>query len=399
MNKNGKGKIIGAIVAIAVIVFALAFGGMKLLDNAGKSKTELTVEDTVAQLNKYVDKKVDLKEKQNPIKGTVDLEASSLESELPSIDKYPFKVEGNGDVNIEIFSSPEKAGKETSNGKDDVYNTWLIKVVEDFNKRGFTISDGSSISVSLRSLSSGVMVDYITSGKYIPDGITPSNENWISMLEANGVTLNRETESMVGNVAGIVLSQKTYDQIIKDYGSVNLGTIADATIANEIAMGYTNPYASSTGLNFLMSSLYKFSPSDPLGDEAIESFQKFQANVPVVSYNTTQMQGAIDSGVLDAMILEYQIFANSPELRTYTFVPFGIRHDNPLYSIGDLSPEKKEAFKIFADFAGNEESQKLAKKYGFNGYPDYVAEVPSADGKTLLSAQTLWKEKKTMVKF
>ena len=68
-------------------------------------------------------------------------------------------------------------------------------------------------------------------------------------------------------------------------------------------MGYTNPYASSTGLNFLMSCLYAFDYDNPLSDTATEMFQQFQANVPVVSYNTVQMQGAINSGVLDGMVL------------------------------------------------------------------------------------------------
>lgn len=388
-------KVLVGIAILAVIVGIVIVVGMKLVNNAGKSKKQITVEDTVAELNRYVEKRVDLKTKTNPIKGTVDLETSSLEEELPDIETYFYKVKGNGEIDIEIYSSPEKAGRETLKEESETdYNTWLVKVCEDFNNQDYKTLDGKSVSVSLRSISSGVMVDYITSGKAVPDAITPSNEAWISMLKANGIELTQVSESLVGNVAGIVLSNETNEQITKSYGSVNLETIVEATINNEIAMGYTNPYASSTGLNFLMSALYSFDHSNPLSDEAVENFQKFQANVPVVSYNTVQMQGAINSGVLDAMILEYQGFINKKELRNYTFVPFGIRHDSPLYSIGNVSPEKKEALQLFAGFVTNDENQELADEYGFRGCPNYVSEVPETDGNTLLDAQQLWKDKK-----
>ena len=391
MSKNVKTFI--GIGIIAVVVFVVIFLGMRLFNNIGKTSNEITLEDTISDLNRYVDRKVRLEEVENPVKGEVDLEETSLEDELPDIDTYPFKVEGSGDVNIEIFSSPEKAGSETSN-EDQKENTWLIEVVKDFNKQGYTTSSGKTISVSLRSISSGVMVDYISSGKYVPDGITPSTENWIAMLETNGVTLNQVSKSLAKNVAGIVLSDSTYNEILDSYGNVNLESVVEATIGDEIAMGYTNPYASSTGLNFLMSCLYAFDYDNPLSDTATEMFQQFQANVPVVSYNTVQMQGAINSGVLDGMVLEYQVFANSPELRNYKFIPFGVRHDSPLYSIGNVSEDKAEAFKMFAQFATSEENQKSAEEYGFGGHSDYVSEMPEADGNTLLDAQALWKDKK-----
>lgn len=391
MSKNIKA--FAMIAVIAVIVFFAIFFGMRVFNNLGKTSSEITTEDTIAELNRYIERKVNLNEVEDPIKGTVDLESTSLEDELPDIETYPLKVEGNGDIDIEIFSSPEKAGSETSDD-DDEENTWLIKVVEDFNKQGYTTSSGQTVSVSLRSMSSGVMVDYISSGKYIPDGITPSNVNWAAMLDANGVTLTQVSDSLAKNVAGIVISNSTYEELLDLYGVVNLETVVEATANDEIAMGYTNPYASSTGLNFLMSCLYAFDYDNPLSDDAIEMFQAFQQNVPVVSYNTVQMQGAIESGTLDGMVLEYQVFINSTELRNYTFIPFGIRHDSPLYYISNISEEKKEAFELFAEFVTSEENQELAEEYGFGGYSDYVPEIPEADGDTLLDAQSLWKENK-----
>ena len=391
MTKNSK--VLLGIIAGTIVAFLLIFGAITMINNIGKSEAEITAEDAAESLNRYVDRKVNYKTKDNPIKGTVDLETATLEDELPSIDTYPFKVKGTGEIDIEIFSSPEKAGAENSTGSDEKTNTWLIEVVKDFNKAGYTI-DGKSVSFSLRSVSSGVMVDYISSGVYIPDGISPSNEDWISMLEAKGIELKQEAKSLVQNTAGLVLKKDVYDRIMKEYGSVNIDTVVEATVDGNLAMGYTNPYASSTGLNFLMTSLYCFDSNNPLSDEAIAGFQSFQANVPVVSYNTVQMQGAINSGVLEAMILEYQVYVNSPELRNYEFVPFGIRHDNPLYSIGTMPSEKQKAFEMFAEFAAKEEYQKSAKDYGFGGNPDYVSEVPQTSGNVLLDAQQIWKDEK-----
>lgn len=391
MTKNSK--VLLGIIAGTIVVFLVIFGIISMVDNIGKSEPEVLAEKAVVSLKRYVDRQVNPTVKDEPIKGTVDLETATLEDELPSIDTYPFKVKGTGEIDIEIFSSPEKAGAENSTGSDEKTNTWLIEVVKDFNKAGYTI-DGKSVSFSLRSVSSGVMVDYISSGVYIPDGISPSNEDWISMLEAKGIELKQEAKSLVQNTAGLVLKKDVYDRIMKEYGSVNIDTVVEATVDGNLAMGYTNPYASSTGLNFLMTSLYCFDSTNPLSDEAIAGFQSFQANVPVVSYNTVQMQGAINSGVLEAMILEYQVYVNSPELRNYEFVPFGIRHDNPLYSIGTMPSEKQKAFEMFVEFAAKEEYQKSAKDYGFGGNPDYVSEVSQTSGNVLLDAQQIWKDEK-----
>lgn len=389
---GNKEKVIGVIILAIVFVFAGAFFLANLAENANKTEEQIKEENIIKELNDYVEQ-VKPYVKEELIKGTVDLEASSLKEELPSINLYPCKVIGFGDIDIEIFSSPEKAGAENSNGNDEKANTWLIEMVEKFNMAEYTIN-GKMVSVTLRSVSSGAMIDYISSGVYVPDGITPSNEYWASMLTAKGVSLKEEAKSLVKNTAGIVLKKDVYDKIIKEYGAVNINTVIEETVKGKLAMGYTNPYASSTGLNFLVTGLYCFDENNPLSDEAISGFQKFQANVPVVSYNTVQMTGAIKSGVLQGMILEHQTFINTPELSDYQFIPYGIRHDNPLYSIGDLSEEKQEAFKIFVEFVTNNEAQEAAKEYGFGQNANYISEVPLVSGNTLLNSQQVWKNKK-----
>ena len=182
---------------------------------------------------------------------------------------------------------------------------------------------------------------------------------------------------------------------MEKYGSIHLKTIVDATVNGEFAMGYTNPYASATGLNFLISALQTYNAKDPLSEEAVEGFQSFQANVPFVAYTTLQMREAAETGTLDGFVMEYQTYINDPELvRKYEFTPFGFMHANPLYTTEDTDERKKEILRLFAEFSQNEENQKLAGEYGFNVDLNYVVEQKEVDGDTLLRAQELWKKEK-----
>ena len=115
----------------------------------------------------------------------------------------------------------------------------------------------------------------------MPDGFSPSSMLWVDMLNAKGVETDVITERMVGNVAGILLSDDTYKKITEKYGSVDLKAITEATEAGEFTMGYTNPFASSAGLNFLVCTLERYDKSNPLSETAVDGFRKFQENVPV----------------------------------------------------------------------------------------------------------------------
>lgn len=382
--KNKKMIVILLIVFVVVVVV-----GILLTQNLNKTQTQKSYDQAVGYIKQYM-KSIDVSNA-TPVKSTVALGGTtSLAEELPNIDQYPLTVTGNGDINIEIFSSPEKSGDDTDG--------WLNEVAKEFNKSGQTI-DGQTISVSVRSIASGASVDYLVSGKYIPDAYSPSNEIWVEMIKAQNVELTQIDKCLVENTAGILISQSTSDALKQKYGKVDLQTIVQATVNNEIAMGYTNPYASSTGINFLISTLANFDEQNPLSSTAVSGFQKFQENVPFVSYTTMQMRSAAESGSLDAFILEYQTYINDSTLmRDYTFIPFGVEHNNPMYAVGNLDEKKSEALKLFTNYCKNTSAQNLAKQYGFNQNVDYTSNVKLYDGKTLLQAQDLWKKEKDVSK-
>lgn len=379
---NNKFKKIGIMFGIVVAVILLVLLGITITRNFGKTDTQITQEDASTTLTS-LRKKLDVTTIE-PRKAPVDLEEADPEEELPSIDEYPLTVEGKGDINVEIFSSPEKAGE----GSD----SWLNKVAEKFNSENYML-DGKSISVSIRNVSSGLAVEYIISGKYVPDAISPSNELWCEFLKAKNIKIVEKAKKLVGNTAGILLKKDVYDTIVSKYGSVNLKSIVEATVNNEISMGYTNPFISSAGLNFILSTLNSFDPTDSFSKEAIEGFESFQANVPYVAYNTMQIRESALSGSLDGLIIEYQSYYNLPELRDFVFTPYGVRHDEPLYAL-DISNEKNSALDQFTAYCANEESQKLATEYGFNNKEEYVSELPAFSGEEIIRAQALWKEKK-----
>ncbi|MFE4711561.1 VWA domain-containing protein [Paenibacillus sp. NPDC056722] len=379
-----KGKTFAVLAIIAVSVFALVYFGITLTSNLGKSKTEISAEDATKRLEKLYK---DIKVTTAPlVKGQIDLDPVAVGDSLPDISKFTISVEPTTDNFVEIFSSIEKSGT----GKDG----WLNGVAKDFNDSN-TLVDGKPVSVKIRNIASGTAADYIRSGKYVPDAYTPSNELWGEMVKASGVQTELVAKRLIGNVTGVVTNKKKYDELVNKYGSLNVKTITDAIADNELAMGYTDPFASSTGLNFLVTALSTFDSSDLLGDKAVQGFEKFQANVPFIASTTLQMREAAKTGRLDAFVLEYQTYVNTADLKSgYVFTPFGVRHDSPLYALGNLPKEKLEIIKKFAAFVEQAKYQKSGADNGFNGLNDYVAELDPVDGSVLSSAQKLWKEKK-----
>lgn len=384
MKEKKKGNIIGILIVMAIIIFGVIYGGITLTKNWGKSKETISKENATGKLKKIC-KDININEVE-PRKAPIDLGVKDVKDTIPNIDKYPAKVENTTDSYIEIFSTGEKAG----NGKDG----WLIDVANNFNESKFEIN-GKIISVKVREIASGLGMDYIISEKYLPDAYSPSNELWGEMIKANGKTIELCDDRMVGNVAGILISKEKYDELIKKYGAINLKNITQAVANGEINMGYTNPFASATGLNFLVSTLATFDSSNPLSEKAIDGFNEFQNNIPLIAYTTLQLRNSAESGILDGFIMEYQTYINSPELKTdYIFTPFGYRHDSPLYSVGNLSNEKKEILNKFIEFYKQDKYQELSVKDGFNALEDYKCEIENLDGNTILQAQKLWKENK-----
>ena len=377
-------KALWVVLGIAV-VSAVVFGAFYLARNVFVPKNVRNAEDATTALNRMVSK-ID-PQVASPVKSSVEYteQDDTTADELPDLESNKVTARATTEVYAEIWCSPEKAGTGTDG--------WMRELAEQFNAKGYTV-DGRPVSVQIRNVSSGLGNDYITTGKATPDGYTPSSRLWIDMLAAKGINCDFVRERTVGNVAGFLLDKSNYDLLVDKYGQADLKAVTEATGDGTLTMGYTNPFTSSTGLNFLVSTLLRYDRNDPLSSTAVEGFRQFQANVPFVALTTVQMRDAAERGSLDGFVLEYQLYQNDATLsKSYKFVPFGYRHDNPLVVTPAADATRREIVELFATYC-DENGSELANRYGFNGLDSYKSENPEIDGNTLLSAQKLYKANK-----
>jgi Ca-activated chloride channel family protein len=370
----------GRMISVSLIVLMTI--GITLSGCGGRSASNLSEQDARETLDALLSR-IDI-ETNEPIMD-IGGDMMSAEDEIPDIDAYPLSVEGNASLDIEIFSSTEKAG----DGKDG----WINVVAENFNRAGYEV-DGKKVSVSIRPIASGLALDYIITGKYTPDAYSPANELWADMIADSGKKTEKVADRLAGNTAGILMKQSTYDAFHSEYGEVTLDHIINAALEDNLVLGYTNPYASSTGLNILTAILKAFDPQNPLSETAVSKLIEFQATVPPVAFTTAQMRESAKKGILDAMVMEYQAYINEPALRDYVFTPMGVRHDSPVYVFDGISEDKRAGLQLFVEFCLNAESQAEAKRDGFNAHDDYVGVSPNMTGVEILSAQHVWKENK-----
>lgn len=348
MDKRTKGIVTVGVLMIIVMVAVIIGVVVKRAGNISSggggisgTKQDMTLDEMYNELDV---------EQATPVKGTVTLDTPDLYDELPEIDKYPLSVEGSGDVDIEIFTSGEKAGNDN--------DSWLIDVASSFNSSDVKTSDGKTVSISVRSVPSGTAADYIISGKYLPDLYTPSNTLFGEYAISNNGSLELYADRLVGNTAGILVK--------KDSGYTTADEVIKAVQDNKLTMGYTNPQTSATGLNLLLTLLRG-------GDD---NFTKFNANIPYVAYTTQQMRDSASNGTLDAMLSEYQAYINDNNLTSmYDFIAFGVRHDNPVYicNKSGKTAAELEGVKLVVDYCKSDEMQKIAAQKGFNANDDYTS--------------------------
>jgi len=300
--------------------------------------------------------------------------------ELPDIEtKYPLSVMGNGRVDVEIFSSTEKASKDGSG--------WLDIQAKKFND--------SSRSLSIRPIASGAAVGYITTGTYVPGAYTPSNVLWAEMLRSKGVQAVEVTESLVGNTAGILMKPETYEAFTDQYGNVTMESVVKAILEDNLVLAQTDPNISSTGLNVMTQQLLVFDSKNPFSETSRTQMQALTNRIPPVSPTTAEMVKVASSGLADAIISEYQSWQSDPQLKDWVFTPVGVRHDSPLYAFdSDLTDEQLLVLEEFAEFCKTEAAQAEASLLGFNPKDGYVGVPNTLWGQELYTALEFWKQNK-----
>ncbi|MGI9646048.1 MAG: vWA domain-containing protein [Ilumatobacteraceae bacterium] len=372
--------------ATAAVVLAACGGGG---DDGGEPLTQAEAKEELDELLEGIDWLDDPVTRRASIPPPTE---ATLAATLPPIDEFPLVVAAPSGAGVaaEVFASTEKSGDDTDG--------WMVEVAEDFNASGTQLSDGSAAAIEVRRIPSGIGYQFIASGEYIPAGFSPSNQLWIEMASVFQ-PVTEVADGLVPNVAGIVMKSETATELSATYGELDASALIEGVIAGDVVMGYADPFASSTGLNFLLTVLDDIADGDQsrLTDPDVASvFEQFQRQVPFVALTTLQLRESVeaDNGTLDAFVMEYQTYINTDSLSSgFEFFPFGVTHENPLYAVGDAPPDKVEALEAFAAFAAMDDAQSLAQRLGFEP-PAYTSEVDIPSGSTLIDVQAVWKDKK-----
>ena len=377
-------KRILALALVFVLLLSAFAGCAKVYDDPSSDVKVISEEDAVEEMNAILSK-VKVYQEEAPV--DLDMVDYSDEADaLADISVYPITVQGNGAINIEIAADTELS----SEAPDD----WMNVLAKKFNQENHEYN-GKKVTITVRQITGGEVVTYMRAGLYRPDLYVPSHGAWGKMLDASGIQTITLCDRLLGNTAGILISDKVYDGFIEKYKEVSMKTVVEATINKDLTFAYTYPYASSTGLNMLTMILAAFDPENPLSETASAKLMEYQKTAPPTAHTTAIMRNNAKRGIVNAMAMEEQAYVLNQELADYVYVPVGIRHDHPVFSFTYVSQEKQEAAKLFIDYCLSEEAQKLGTEKGFNRHEDYKGQDPGLDGYGYLAAQKLWKQNKT----
>jgi len=328
---------------------------------------------------------------------------------LPAVADFPLygANAGSGDLYIEVFSSSEKANVERQNER------WLVEVADAFNQQQNTLPTGEVIQVGIRQIASGTAARLLNAGAAQPNGYSPSNDLWISLIQSEGVPVVPVAERLVPNTAGWVVPQPVYDALAADAanGEVTFDQLLNGVASGDIAVAYPNPYASSTALNLLYTLYWRAAGHQDSGGvlttaelqtpQVNSVFEQFQSQVLITTPTTLDLQELFlrDQSTLQAFPLEYQNYQalrQVPGFENTAYIPFGIPHNNPLVGFEWNTPQQAAALEQFAAFAQSAEMQSLAAQQGFveTDYLTSPALPPVPDGEVLLAAQSNWKLRK-----
>ena len=381
--KRMKKTIALLLAALTCAAAITGCGPMNSTVSMGEKAPALTVAEAGKELESLLTK-VTQTEIEDPVLD-IYMDEIGEAAALADIDTFDIAERGTGQINIEIAAATELS----SEAPDD----WIVAVARNFNREKLTVN-GKTVSVTIRTITSGEILTYLNAGAYQPQAAVFSNEAWGLMAEASGIGLTKIEDRLAGNTAGILMSRSASEKISEKYGKVNFENVIQAARDKALVFGYPNPYTSSTGLNGLACMLEAFDPSDPLSAKASEALSQYQRTAPPVAYTTAVLRNQAKKGIIDAMLMEEQAYINTPELSDYIYIPFGIRHDHPFYIFDWDTQDQKDAAELFAEYCLSEQSQKLATDKGFNRHDDYKPAEPMS-GQQYLTAQSLWKENKS----
>jgi len=332
---------------------------------------------------------------------------------LPAVEAFPLygaddlpQNAGTTLQRIEIVSSVEKA-----DGRHPE-NRWLVDVAERFNQRRERIGGGPPIEVVVRAIPSGLGAQMLAAGKMRPAGYSPAGQSWLELLRHQGLNTTLISDKLVANTTVIAVRKSAWQRLNQgSAGEISFAQVVDQILAGNLKLGYSNPYTSSAGLDFLQTLLWVLAghgqdrkpltaaelnrPQITKGFDLLQ--QRIAGTAP--TYPQSIQMWKSQPNRFDAVVMAHQSFSQlkqQPGFEDLVEVPFGTPQNSPLAAFTWTTAQERQALERFARFASSEPMQALARQRGY-GEPQGIAAAakpPQPDGALLSQAQTLWKQRK-----
>jgi Ca-activated chloride channel family protein len=287
-----------------------------------------------------------------------------------------------------------------------------VDVAERFNQRRERIGGGPPIEVVVRAIPSGLGAQMLAAGKMRPAGYSPAGQSWLELLRHQGLTPTLISDKLVANTTVIAVRKSAWQRLNQGSASeISFGQVVDQILAGNLKLGYSNPYTSSAGLDFLQTMLWVLAghgqDRKPLTTaelnrpQVTKGFDLLQQRIAgtAPTYPQSIQMWKSQPNRFDAVVMAHQSFAQlkqQPGFEDLEEVPFGTPQNSPLAAFAWTTAQERLALQRFAQFATSEPMQALARQRGYGESQGVAAAAkpPQPDGALLSQAQALWKQRK-----
>lgn len=394
-------------IALLAVGIVLAFLGYSIHLWSAHSWQVQSPEQTYQVLQEEILPGIRVDRKEIPDQLAARYSTKQIEEPLPTLESFPlYGAQPNQDPNVvylEIFSSAEKANALKQDER------WLVDVADAFNAKKLTTSNGQTIQVGIRNISSGEAARMIAAKAVKPTGYTPQGSLWLEILKQDGISLQPVADQLLPNYTGLAIQAEIYQQLTAK-GQISFDQLIDTILAGKVSVGYPNPYTSASSLNLLYTLLWRAAghqqDHQPLTLADLQSpqvksiFDAFQQQVLVTTRTSGDLKEIFirDPHKLQAFTLDYLSYVELKRLPGFTqtgFIPFGVPQSSPLVGFEWNTPIQQEALKRFSEFATSPPMQQLTQVDAASmTYLRQTDLPPTPSGEVLKAAQSFWKLQK-----
>ncbi len=280
---------------------------------------------------------------------------------------------------------------------------WMEASIKSFNDANIRTSTGSPIAITIQNVLSGDSMEKILAGKSMPVVWSPGENSWVSQFDAlwrvghNKPAMSNACEPTIYAPSGIAMWRPMAEALGWPKNPIAWKTLIDLAADpngwtsyghpewGKLKLGYTHPKYSSAGMLFLTSMVYGITgKANSLTPDQVYS-KPVEAGFAALAKNTSKY-GMATTALLDMMAKQGPDYLHAISAFEEGVVRYNLERGNELrfplvfivplegtfwsdhpYCILDntdwVSPEQREAAKLFLDFLLTKDQQKIATDY------------------------------------